>query len=187
MSTWTSPGPAAFMQGIIDWNKRRYGINVINHDNLGITTGVHSGLVAALRAFSPPGSKVLMMTPIYNGFYYDLPFTNTVANESQMKYVNGKYEIDWDDLERRMTPDTKTMILCNPNNPDGQCLDQGGAEPDRRTLPQAQDRRPVGRDPLRLRHQGPEIHALQHPGQQGHRQQQHHLQVGQQDPSRWRA
>jgi cystathionine beta-lyase len=114
-----APGPAAFMQGIIDWNKRRYGINVINHSNLGIGTGVHSGLVAALRAFSPPGSKVLMITPIYNGFYYDLPFTNTVANESQMKYVNGKYEIDWDDLERRMTPDTKTMILCNPNNPTG--------------------------------------------------------------------
>ena len=114
-----APGPAAFMQGIIDWNKRRYGINVINHNNLGIGTGVHSGLVAALRAFSPPGSKVLMITPIYNGFYYDLPFTDTVANESQMKYVNGKYEIDWEDLERRMTPDTKTMILCNPNNPTG--------------------------------------------------------------------
>ena len=84
-----APGPEAFMQGIIDWNKRRYGINAINHDNLGIGTGVHSGLVAALRAFSPPGSKVLMITPIYNGFYFDLPFTNTVANESQMKYVNG--------------------------------------------------------------------------------------------------
>ena len=114
-----SSGPQAFIQGIIDWNKKRYGINVINHNNLGIGTGVHSGLVAALRAISPPGSKVLMITPIYNGFYYDLPFTNTVANESQMKYVDGKYQIDWDDLERRMTPDTKTMILCNPNNPTG--------------------------------------------------------------------
>ncbi len=115
-----APGPAAFMQGIIDWNKRRYGINVINHDNLGIGTGVHSGLVAALRAFAPKGSKVLMITPIYNGFYYDLPFTDTVANESEMKYVNGKYQIDWDDLEHRASmPDTKTMILCNPNNPTG--------------------------------------------------------------------
>ena len=115
-----SPGPQAFMQGIIDWNKRRYGINVINHSNLGIGTGVHSGLVAALRAFAPKGSKVLMITPIYNGFYYDLPFTDTVANESEMKYADGKYQIDWDDLERRAAmPDNKTMILCNPNNPTG--------------------------------------------------------------------
>ncbi|MGH3173765.1 MAG: pyridoxamine 5'-phosphate oxidase family protein, partial [Streptosporangiaceae bacterium] len=36
------------------------------------TTGVHPGLVAALRAFSPPGSKVLLTTPTYNGFYGDL-------------------------------------------------------------------------------------------------------------------
>ena len=36
-----------------------------------------------------------------------------------MHYVNGRYEIDWDDLERRMTPDTKVTILCNPQNPVG--------------------------------------------------------------------
>ena len=36
-----------------------------------------------------------------------------------MKIVDGQYEIDWDDLERRMTPDTKVTILCNPHNPVG--------------------------------------------------------------------
>ncbi len=114
-----APGPKAFTQGIIDWNKRRYGINVINHDNLGITTGVHSGIMAALRAYAPPGSKLLMATPIYNGFYYDVMGSKLIANESLMHYTNGQYEIDWDDLERRMTPDTKVTLLCNPQNPVG--------------------------------------------------------------------
>ena len=37
-----------------------------------------------------------------------------------MKYVNGRYEIDWDDLEHRASdPATKTTILCNPHNPVG--------------------------------------------------------------------
>jgi cystathionine beta-lyase len=36
-----------------------------------------------------------------------------------MKYVNGRYEIDWEDLERRMTPQVKLSILCNPQNPVG--------------------------------------------------------------------
>ena len=67
-----SPGPTAFKKGIIDWNEQRYGIKNINPDQLGITTGVHAGIIAALRAFAPPGSKVLMATPIYNGFYGDL-------------------------------------------------------------------------------------------------------------------
>ena len=114
-----SPGPTAFKKGIVDWNERRYGIKNINPDQLGITTGVHAGIIAAMRAFAPPGSKVLMATPIYSGFYGDVRYTKTVAEESLMKYVNGRYEIDWDDFERRMTPEVKVSILCNPQNPVG--------------------------------------------------------------------
>jgi cysteine-S-conjugate beta-lyase len=61
-----------------------------------------------------------MATPIYNGFYYDIMGSKLVANESLMHYANGRYEIDWDDFERRAAlPDTKVSILCNPQNPVG--------------------------------------------------------------------
>jgi cystathionine beta-lyase len=43
----------------------------------------------------------------------------TVAEESPMTRANGRYEIDWDDFERRMTPEVKVSILCNPHNPAG--------------------------------------------------------------------
>jgi cysteine-S-conjugate beta-lyase len=112
--------PKDFQAGIIGWNKRRYGID-INPELLGITTGVHAGLVAALRTFSPPGSKVLMATPIYDGFYGDLAYCHVKPEESLMKWANGRYSIDFEDLERRISQDTKTMILCNPHNPTGNC------------------------------------------------------------------
>ncbi len=54
--------PRAFVDSIVDWNKRRHGIDV-NPDLVAVTTGVHPALIAALRAFSPPGSKVLVQTP----------------------------------------------------------------------------------------------------------------------------
>ena len=114
-----SPGPVAFKENLINWNKKRYGIDAITMENTGITTGVHAGIMATLRAYAPPGTKVLMATPIYNGFYYDIMGSKLIANESLMHYANGRYEIDWDDLERRMTPDTKVTILCNPQNPVG--------------------------------------------------------------------
>ena len=132
-----SPGPEAFTQGLIEWNRKRYGITAMNKDNLGITTGVHAGIMATLRAYAPQGSKVLMATPIYNGFYYDIMGSKLIANESLMHYSNGRYEIDWDDFERRMTPDTKVSILCNPQNPVGSRLDQGRAAPLWRALSQA--------------------------------------------------
>jgi len=112
--------PKSFPDGIVSWNKKRYGID-INPELLVITTGVHPGIIAALRTFSPPGSKVLLNTPTYNGFYGDLTYTGTIAEENPMKLVNGRYSLDFEDFERRISSETKTFILCNPQNPTGNC------------------------------------------------------------------
>ena len=112
--------PRSFPEAIVNWNKRRYGIDV-NPDLLVVTTGVHPGLIAALKTFSPPGSKVLLTTPVYSGFYSDLTYCQVTPAESPMKVVDGHYSIDFDDFERRISQDTNTFILCNPQNPTGNC------------------------------------------------------------------
>lgn len=112
--------PRAFADGIINWNKRRYGTD-INPDLLVVTTGVHAALIAALKTFSPPGSKVLLQTPAYSGFYGDIAFAGCKPEESPLKLVNGRYSMDFEDLERRISHDTNTLILCNPQNPTGNC------------------------------------------------------------------
>jgi cystathionine beta-lyase len=38
-----------------------------------------------------------------------------------MKFVNGKFQMDFEDFERRISYDTHTFILCNPQNPTGNC------------------------------------------------------------------
>ena len=109
---------ATFREVIAEWNLQRCNLK-IDPDSIVLATGVHPGLVATLKTFSPPGSKVLLMTPTYNGFYSDLQHTQTLKNESEMIFENGRYSIDWDDLEARMTADTHSMLLCNPQNPTG--------------------------------------------------------------------
>ncbi|HKB12553.1 MAG TPA: aminotransferase class I/II-fold pyridoxal phosphate-dependent enzyme [Vicinamibacterales bacterium] len=108
---------------IVSWNKKRYGINV-NPDSVVLTTGVHPGIVATLRAFCPVGSKVLLNTPTYNGFYGDLTATKTVPEEVPMRLVNGRYSIDFDEFERHISGDTNAYILCNPQNPTGNTWSQ---------------------------------------------------------------
>lgn len=103
---------------ICAWNSAYHGLEV-DPATIQVATGVHPGLIAAISTFSPPASKILLMTPTYNGFYSDLTRTHTIKNESEMIFENGRYTIDWDDLEARMTPDTFTMLLCNPQNPTG--------------------------------------------------------------------
>jgi cystathionine beta-lyase len=112
--------PQAFPDAIIAWNKRQYGID-IQPEWLRMSTGVHPSIVSALRAFSRPGSKVLVMTPIYDGFFGDITAAGCTREESPMKLVNGKYSLDFEELERHISADTKTLIFCNPQNPTGNC------------------------------------------------------------------
>lgn len=112
--------PRSYTEAIIHWNKRRYGID-INPDLLVLATGVHPAIIAALATFSSPGSKVLLITPTYDGFYGDISFCECRPEESRMKLVDGRYSIDFEDLERRISHDTNTLILCNPQNPTGNC------------------------------------------------------------------
>ena len=64
-------------------------------------------------------SKLLLSTPAYSGFYTMARAANVEIVDSQMEYKNGRYEINWDDLEAKMTPDIRAMIVCNPQNPTG--------------------------------------------------------------------
>ncbi len=112
--------PESHAAGIVAWNKRRYGIE-IDPALMLLTDGVHPGLISALRTFSPPGSKVLLLTPTYDGFYGDISFVGCKPEESPLKLAGGRYSIDFEDLERRISHDTNTLILCNPQNPTGNC------------------------------------------------------------------
>ncbi len=116
MNVWTPK----MQQAISAWNKRHYNID-IPAASLVLANGVHPAIIAALKTFSPKGSKVLLQTPTYNGFYSDLTATETKAEESPMKFVNGKFQMDFDDFEKRISYDTHTFILCNPQNPTGNC------------------------------------------------------------------
>ena len=107
-------------EAVAAWNKKHYGID-IDPNTIVLANGVHPGLIAALITFSPKGSKVLLQTPTYNGFYSDLTASQTKAEDVPLKFVNGKFAMDFDEFERRISIDTHTFLLCNPQNPTGNC------------------------------------------------------------------
>jgi cysteine-S-conjugate beta-lyase len=112
--------PPSFNEAVINWNKKRYGLT-INPESLVITTGVHPGLIAAMQTFCPRGSKILINSPVYNGFFGDFRFTGITPEQNLLKLVDGRFSIDFEDFERRISPDTNAYLLCNPQNPTGNC------------------------------------------------------------------
>ena len=66
------------------------------------------------------GDNVLVQAPVYNMFYHSIENNGRHVLSSDLLYEDGKYRIDFDDLEAKLAePLTTLMILCNPHNPVG--------------------------------------------------------------------
>jgi cystathionine beta-lyase len=83
--------------------------------------GLVVGLNVAARAFARPGEGVLCTPPVYPPF-----LTAPVHQGCEVLTASlvlaadrapGRWEIDWDALERTVTPRTTLFFLCNPHNP----------------------------------------------------------------------
>lgn len=103
---------------IVSWMHRRHHYD-IKKEWICHTPNVVSGLSAAVRAISEPGDEIIIHTPVYGPFYSAIKDNDRVIVESPMKEADGYYTMDLEDMERRIGPKTKAVILCNPQNPCG--------------------------------------------------------------------
>lgn len=110
--------PQSHTEAIVAWNKRRYGLD-IDPKTVVHSPAAHPAIIATLRAFSPPGSRVLMPSPSYSGFYSDIRFVGCTPADVPFRLKDGRYAMDFEALERTIAHDTHTLILCNPQNPTG--------------------------------------------------------------------
>lgn len=112
------PIPDSYLKSIVDWHDRRHGLK-IDPQTIRHSPGVNPALLSTLRALCPPQSKVLVLGPSYGAFYNHIRNIGAVLEESPLQFVDGRYEIDFDDFERRIDYDVRAFILCNPHNPIG--------------------------------------------------------------------
>ena len=70
------------------------------------------------HCLTQPGDKILVTTPVYPPFLNVPNRTGKIFVASSLKTVNGRFVMDYDDLEEK-AKDCKVMILANPHNPGG--------------------------------------------------------------------
>lgn len=111
--------PDEWYDAYISWWKRRHHLN-INKDELIFSTGVIPTLSSSVRKLTTPNENVVIMTPVYNVFYNCIVNNGARALESRLIMKDGRWEIDFEDLEQKLSdPQTTLLILCNPHNPVG--------------------------------------------------------------------
>lgn len=108
----------------ISWWKRRHNV-VFEKDWLLFCTGVVPAISSMVRKLTTVGEKVVVQTPVYNIFFNSIVNNGRFILESPLVYKNGAYEIDFSDLEEKLSdPQVSLMILCNPHNPVGKIWDK---------------------------------------------------------------
>jgi cystathionine beta-lyase len=106
-----------YYQAVAGWFSKRFGWEVEKNWMI-MTPGVVFALAAAVRVATEPGDAVLVQPPVYYPFYNVIRQNDRRLVESGLVYSDGKYTIDFEDLERKIvTEQVKLFILCSPHNP----------------------------------------------------------------------
>jgi cystathionine beta-lyase len=106
------------ISAVVDALAARYGW-VIDPAWLVWLPGLVVGLNVTAQTFAEPGDEVLCTTPVYPPFLTAPKNSGRVARAVPLALdrAAGRWVIDWEALERAVTPRTKLFFLCNPHNP----------------------------------------------------------------------
>ncbi|MCF6297518.1 MAG: PatB family C-S lyase [Flavobacteriaceae bacterium] len=109
----------AIKQPLIDWFKKRHNVE-IKMDGLLFTTSVNTGLAAAIDELTTKGDGIIIQPPVFQGFKGIINGVGRKIINNPLKLTNGRYEIDFTDLEKKASDKKNTaIILCSPHNPVG--------------------------------------------------------------------
>lgn len=117
-----SAGNESYRRRLVDYYKK-VGIT-INHNQIIVTTGGSEAILFGFMACLDPGDEVIIPEPFYanyNGFAVAAgvivkPITSYIENGFALPPIA--------EFEKAITPRTKAIVICNPNNPTGYLYSQ---------------------------------------------------------------
>lgn len=109
-----------YHQSIIDWVKTRHRWD-IEKEWISFSPGVVPAVNFAILAYSNPGEGVMVQPPVYFPFFEAIQTNQRQLIENRLCLNNGRYEIDFQDLEKK-AKNAKILLLSNPHNPTGRCF-----------------------------------------------------------------
>ena len=112
-----------YFQATKDWYYKRHSWK-IQSEWIAVTHGLVAAIGIIIRAFSQPGDEVIIFTPVYHSFARMIKSNGRIVKESVLKERYGRYELNLEDLNGRMTGKEKILLFCSPHNPGGRVWDR---------------------------------------------------------------
>ncbi|MDD2207677.1 MAG: PatB family C-S lyase [Aminobacterium sp.] len=108
----------SYFESIVQWVDKRHDWK-IKPEWICHSPGVVPALSMAVLALTQPGDGIILQTPVYPPFYSSASGQGRHIVENPLVLRDGHFEIDFDDLEKKIDPSVKMLFLCNPHNPTG--------------------------------------------------------------------
>ncbi|HVL35588.1 MAG TPA: PatB family C-S lyase [Burkholderiales bacterium] len=114
---YTAP-PQALREAIVERMHSRYGWSV-QPDWIVFLPGVVPGLHLAVRRLVPEEGRVLVPVPVYQHLKRAAQLAPRPFSEVRLVLQAGRWVLDEDALKAHLTPRSRLLMLCNPQNPGG--------------------------------------------------------------------
>ena len=108
----------AYWNSIITWLKYKYNW-AVKQEWITYIPGIVKGIGFVVQCFTKPGDKVIIQPPVYHPFRIVPESMKRQVVYNPLRCEDGKYSMDFENLESVIDKDCKLLILSNPHNPGG--------------------------------------------------------------------
>jgi cystathionine beta-lyase len=100
----------------------------VEPDDIMQVSGIVPCLYLSALSLAAPGDEIIIQTPAYPPFAASVQDTGRTIIENPMKETDGRWELDLEHLEQMISPATRMIIFCNPQNPTGRVFTRAELE-----------------------------------------------------------
>ena len=123
----SNQGMMELREEICKYMDEKYGLKYDPHDEIVVTIGASEGIDIALRAIIEPGDEIMVVEPSYVSYIPCITMCGGVPVVLETKSEN-EFRLQPEEIESKITPKTKAIILPYPNNPTGAIMEKKDLE-----------------------------------------------------------
>ena len=106
------------LRAVASWQEKEHNFLVKEGDIL-FSHGVVNGIALALEAVTGKGEGVIYQPPVYAPFFNTINEMGRVATPNPLVFQDGRWQMNFDELESLASTTCRVLLLCSPHNPVG--------------------------------------------------------------------
>lgn len=114
------PGVSELRKSISKMFKKNHRAEYDPDNEITIVAGATQGIYTAISAFITKGDEVIIFEPAYDSYAPSVTVNGGLVKYARLQYPY--YKINWDELPRMISSNTKMIIINSPHNPTGSVL-----------------------------------------------------------------